>query len=111
MGAEQLSEEEFALFDLLTKPDMKLIKNEEDQVKEIARDLLDTLKAEQIVLDWRKHQQSRATVRLCIEEKLDNLPSVYTTEKYQDKCSLVFHHVYDGYWGEGKSIYNLSVAE
>ena len=109
--AEQLTEEELALFDLLTKPDMKLSKKEKDQVKEIARDLLDTLKAERIVLDWRKHQQSRAAVRLCIEEMLDKLPPVYTTEKYLDKCNLAFQHIYDDYWGKDRSIYSLPVAE
>jgi len=108
--AEQLTEEELALFDLLTKPDMKLSKNEEGKVKEVARDLLDTLKAERLVLDWRKHQQSRANVRLCIEETLDQLPSTYTTEIYRDKCNLVFQHVYDAYWGLERSIYNLPVA-
>ena len=108
--AEQLTEEELALFDLLTKPNMKLSKNEEGKVKEVARDLLDTLKAERLVLDWRKHQQSRANVRLCIEETLDQLPSTYTTEIYRDKCNLVFQHVYGAYWGRGRSIYNLPVA-
>jgi type I restriction enzyme R subunit len=105
--AEQLTEEELALFDLLTKPDMKLSRKEKDQVKKIARDLLDTLTAERIVLDWRKHQQSRAAVRLCIEEMLDKLPPAYTTEKFQDKCNLVFQHIYDDYWGKDRSIYSL----
>jgi type I restriction enzyme R subunit len=72
--SENLSEEELAIFDLLTKPDMKLTKKEEQEVKKTAQDLLATLKKERLVLDWRKRQQSRAGVRMAIEEKLDLLP-------------------------------------
>jgi hypothetical protein len=44
--AEQLTEEELVIFDLLTKPDMKLTKAEEIEVKKVARELLETLKRE-----------------------------------------------------------------
>jgi type I restriction enzyme R subunit len=44
--AEQLTEEEFVIFDLLTKPDMKLSKAEEIDVKKVAKELLETLKKE-----------------------------------------------------------------
>jgi type I restriction enzyme R subunit len=54
--SEQLTEEELAIFDLLTKPDMKLAKAEEREVKMVARDLLETLKKEKLVLDWKKRQ-------------------------------------------------------
>ena len=33
----------------------------------MAQELLDTLKAERLVLDWRKSQQTRAAVQLTIE--------------------------------------------
>jgi len=42
--AEQLTEEELVIFDLLTKPDMKLSKAEEREVKKVAKELLETLK-------------------------------------------------------------------
>jgi type I restriction enzyme R subunit len=61
--------------------------------------MLQTLKAQALVLDWRKRQQSRAAVRLCIEEFLDKLPQVYTPEVYRTKCEAVYQHVYDGYSG------------
>jgi len=105
LRANSLSEEELALFDLLTKPDPKLTKKEEAAVKKVVTSLLETLKREKLVLDWRKRQQSRQAVRLCIEETLDNLPPVYTTEIYQRKCELAYQHVYDAYFGEGPSIY------
>ena len=76
------------------------------RVKKAARTLLDTLKLEKLVLDWRKRQQSRAAVRVAIEEILDaDLPSAYTPEIYERKTSLVFQHVYDAYYGQGRSVY------
>jgi type I restriction enzyme R subunit len=103
--AESLNEEELALFDILTRPNMKLSRDEKKKVKEVAKELLDTLKVEKLVLDWRKKQQTRAAVQLTIEHVLDQLPSVYSPELYQSKCSLIYQHVYDNYYGSGKSIY------
>jgi len=105
--AENLSEEELALLDLLTRPNLKLTRAEKEDVKKVARELLDTLKAERLVLDWRKKQQTRAGVQLTIGQILDKLPSVYTPELYQTKCSAVYQHVYDNYYGVGKSIYAM----
>jgi type I restriction enzyme R subunit len=68
---ENLSEEELTLFDILTKPEMELTKKERNQVKKAARALLETLKQEKLVLDWRKRQQSRAAVKVTIEQILD----------------------------------------
>ena len=104
--AENLSEEDLALFDLLTKPDMKLTKKEEKQVKTIAQSLLTKLKAEMLVLDWRKKQQARAAVKLTIEQILEQLPETYTQEIYSQKCGLVYQHVYESYAGPGESIYH-----
>ena len=41
------------------------------------------------MLGWRKQQQPRVAVRLCIEESLDKLPPVYTPAIYQTKCGAV----------------------
>jgi type I restriction enzyme, R subunit len=103
--AEQLSEEELAIFDLLIRPDISLTKRETEQVKKAARDLLATLKREKLVLDWRMRQQSRAAVRLAIEETLDSLPEKFAAEIYQAKCDVVYQHVYDSYYGQGRSVY------
>lgn len=94
---ENLTEEELTLFDLLTRPDMHLSKKEEDQVKGVVKDLLETLKREKLVLDWRKRQQTRATVRLCIEDILDHLPEKYDKDVYQQKCDTVYQYVFDRY--------------
>jgi len=104
--AEQLSEEELALFDLLTKPRVELTQAERDKVKAAARELLATLKAGQLVLDWRKRQQSRAAVRVTIEKLLDErLPDAYTPDLFEEKAGVVFQHVYETYYGGGGSVY------
>jgi type I restriction enzyme, R subunit len=76
------------------------------KVKAVARNLLSTLKAGKLVLDWRKRQQARAEVRITIEKLLDQgLPRVYTPELFEQKTSAVFQHVYDAYYGAGRSLY------
>jgi type I restriction enzyme R subunit len=106
--AENLDEEQLALFDLLTKPEVKLSRKERNQVKQVARELVDSLKAERLVLDWRKSQQNRAAVQVTIEEYLDRLPEIYDPELYNRKCSLVYQHIYDSYYGHGRSIYTIA---
>jgi len=107
--AEGLSEEELAVFDLITKPEIKLTKKEEGQVKKVARELLETLKREKLVLDWRKTQATRAAVRVVVEDKLDELPRVFTREIYTQKCNAVYQHIFESYYGEGRSVYAAAV--
>ncbi|MCZ7384734.1 MAG: DUF3387 domain-containing protein, partial [Candidatus Methanoperedens sp.] len=98
-------EEELAVFDLLIKPEMTLSKKEEREVKKVAQELLETLKKEKLVLDWRKRQQSRAAVFTSIKDVLDRLPRIYTKELYENKCEMVYQHIYDSYFGQEQSIY------
>ena len=102
--SENLTEEELAIFDLLYKPD--LMAKEKKQVKLVAKRVLTVLKKEKLVLDWRKRQQTRADVVLTIQNILDEgLPRNYTPGVYQQKCDLVYQHVYDAYYGLGRSVY------
>jgi len=104
-----LTEEELALFDLLYKDDLS--EKDEKLVKLAAKELLTKLKKEKLVLEWRKKQQARASVLVTIEEILDrNLPKSYSKEIFQDKCQQVYQHIYDSYFGSGKSIYEGAVA-
>ena len=104
--AEQLSEEELALFDILTKPRLDLSDKESKQVKKAAGDLLETLKREKLVLDWRKFQRSRAAVKISIEDKLDEgLPESFSEELFQQKVEAVYQHVFDSYYGGGRGVY------
>ena len=103
--SEGLNEEELAVFDLLTRPRISLTNQEKEEVKKISRGLLDNLKKEKLVLDWRKRQQARASVRVTIEKTLDELPEGFTDEIYWNKCDSVYQHIYDSYYGSGRSIY------
>ncbi|MFO0213864.1 MAG: type I restriction enzyme endonuclease domain-containing protein, partial [Pseudanabaena sp.] len=65
---------------LLTKPELELTKQERQEVKNVAKELLETLKQDKLVLDWRKRQQSKAEVEITIKDVLDKLPRRYTVE-------------------------------
>ena len=106
--AEQLSEEQLAVFDLLTRPAPELTEAEQGKVKAISKQLLDILQRERLVLDWRQRQQSRAAVKVTVAEILDELPERYTQEIYDQKCEVVYQHIYDCYAGAGNSIYEVA---
>ena len=103
--SESLTEEELAIFDILTRPNLKLSRKEKETVKGVAKDLLNTLKTEKLVLDWRKRQQTRAAVQITILNFLENLPPTYSDTLYQEKCDVVYQHVFDAYYGADRSIY------
>ncbi len=104
--AEGLDEEKLAIFDLLAQPDIELTEKDKKAVKQGAEELLNILKQQKLVIDWRQRQQSRAAVKVTIEEILDeNLPDIYSEEIYELKCQEVYQHIYESYVGGGKSIY------
>ncbi|HOX87442.1 MAG TPA: type I restriction endonuclease subunit R [bacterium] len=88
-------EQQLAVFDILMRPELKLTKDEVRQIKVIARDLLQILQQEKMVLDWKKKQQARAGVKNTIARILDRLPRVFTKEIYEEKCDLVYKYVYN----------------
>ena len=105
-NAEEFSEEELAVFDLLTQREPHLTIPERDEVKAAVRKLLETLKQEKLVLDWRKRTQSKAEVKETVNNILDDeLPQPYTPDLFNRKSEAVYQHIYDSYYGEGKSIY------
>ena len=108
---ERLTEEELTVFDYLARSEEGLADEERDKVKEVSRTLLDMLKREKLVLDWRKRQQSRAAVKLTIQKILDDLPERYSPELYEKKCDAVYQHIYDSYFGDGKSVYTITHDE
>lgn len=58
-----------------------MIANEEQtQVKRVAEELLTILKHDKIVLDWRKEQATRVSVRVAVEETMDRLPETFTRQ-------------------------------
>ena len=107
--SEKLTEEELAIFDLLTQPDITLTEKEKLEIKKVAKELLLTLKQEKLVLDWRRRQQTKAAVKVEIEKILDRqLPDSYSTEAYERKCQEVYQHVYECYSEAGRSIYTTA---
>ena len=60
-------------------------------MKKVVKGLLAKLKAELLVLDWKKRQATRAAVQLAIETELDSgLPEVYDRAIYarkRQRCS------------------------
>jgi len=36
------------------------------------------------------------------------LPPAFTPDLYRHKCDLVYQHVYEAYFGGGKSVYELA---
>ena len=94
---EQLSEEELTVFDLLTRPGPDLSPAERDEVKKVARHLLERVRSA-LVLNWREKAQARARIRLAIEDTLDEgLPRAYTPDVYQQKVGVLFEHVFESF--------------
>lgn len=103
---ENLEEEELTIFDILTRPGPKLSTAEREEVKKVARHLLERLNA-LLALGWRQKIQARAKVRLAIEDTLDEgLPRAYTKELFAKKSEVLFEHLYEAYQGDGDSVYS-----
>ena len=102
--AEGLTDEELALFDILTKPEPVLTKGEEAEVKKVCRELLATLKREKLVLDWREKQQAKAGVMQALKMALHptSLPAAYTKDIRVEKMARAYAHVYDHYAGASR---------
>jgi type I restriction enzyme, R subunit len=107
---ENISEEELAVFDILTRPGPDLTTQESEAIKKVCKDLLAKLKTEKLVLAWRTKRTTRAAVRVEIEKMLDSgLPEKYTTELFETKCGALFQHVLEKYPDQGASVYSVAV--
>jgi type I restriction enzyme R subunit len=101
---EGLDQEQLAFYDLALTPGVTLSANDRKISKGIARDLPEKIR-KKLVIDWRKTQRARAAVKAAIKDALDTLPEAYGPEQYDKLVEAVFEHVYESYWGEGKSKY------
>ncbi len=107
--SEGLAEEELAIYDLLMKPNILLNKEEKEKVKEAAKRVLERLKTKELVMDWRLGEQNRARVKIAISDELDQLPNeAFPKDIFQKKCEELYSHVYDSYWGSGRSVYAVN---
>lgn len=98
---EGLDEESLAIFDLLRKPELTAA--EVKRIKEVAVELLKTLKEEKLKIDhWRDKESSRDAVRIAIKDFLwseeTGLPvDSYSEDDVNTKTEDVFRHVYRVY--------------
>ena len=95
---EGLTEEELEIYDLLIMG-KHLTKAEEQKVKLAAKHLFNTLmmkKAELLVVEWYKDEQTKALVRDTISAELDkDLPDSYDKESFNSKTNLLLNHFMD----------------
>ena len=92
---EGLTEEELAIFDILTRPEPKLSKAQELEVKKIARQLLAKLKREKFILDWRSRETAKSDVRETIRQEFDDLPEVYERKLWDEKVERTYQYVFE----------------
>ena len=106
---EGMSEEELAIYDLLTKPEPDLTRDQAIEVKASAKKLLGRI-ADELVLDWKRKQQTRSTVKVAIGTVLDGeLPlDAYGPELFDRKVNAIYEHIYTSYHNDGTSIYDTS---
>ena len=91
---EGLTDEELAIFDLLTRPEPKLNKAQEAEVKKVARELLEKLQALRVE-HWRQNWQTRAAVQSEIRVVLNELPEdPYPQDVWDQKVEAVWQFVY-----------------
>jgi type I restriction enzyme R subunit len=91
---EGLTEDELAVFDLLTRPEPKLTKAQEADVKRVARELLEKLQGLRVE-HWRQKQETRAAVHSEIRFKLNELPEEpYPEGLWDEKVEAVWQFVY-----------------
>ena len=109
---ENITEEELTIFDLITRPEKDLNQEEKDQVKRVARQMLNTLHADRLVLDWKKKENARSAVKVTILDALwgmsqyEGLPqSKFSDAECDSKAETIYEHVFESYSGEGKSVY------
>ncbi|MBI4045494.1 MAG: DUF3387 domain-containing protein, partial [Devosia nanyangense] len=91
---EELTEEELAIFDLLTTPEPKLTKAEEQEVKRVARSLLEKLHDLTGAIDWVRGQETRGAVWTEIRQRLNELPEQpYPQALWDSKVEQVWDFV------------------
>jgi len=102
---EGSSEDELAIFDLLTKPKPKLTKAQEADVKRVARDLLLKFEDRLSVPQWPLKPRPRAAVHTTIRFTLNDLPEEpYPEPLWNEKVEAVWAFVIDRY-GAAQSRY------
>ncbi len=95
---EGLSEEHLAVFDMLIEGKV-LSRSERDRVKQVARGLLDALKAEKLTIQWwTEKEAAKADVKTFIDEYLwsdqRGLPPSYSEAEVKARADKVYTFVF-----------------
>ena len=70
-------------------------------MKHAARSLLEKLKAEKLVIDWRLKERAKAGVKATIVSFFDQeLPPLYDQGIFDDKVERTYRWVFERYVGE-----------
>jgi len=102
---ENMTEEELAVFDILTRPAPELSAEERHEIKKVVRELLARIK-QLLVLNWRQKHGARAQLKIAIEDLLDTgLPRAYDKPLYEQKCSALFDHIFESYPERDAGVY------
>ena len=104
---EDLTEEELAIFDLLTQPEPQLSDKEKAEVKKVAREMLAKLKTEKLKDGWQLKMQTKADVERTIRDFYIKLPASYTPVVKKEKRVRTFAHIYENYRSEASNTYTL----
>jgi type I restriction enzyme, R subunit len=96
---ENMSEEELAIFDIVTQREkIELKPSERKTIKEGIHNLIEKLRQEKLVQDWKKQQRYISDVKVTIEQQFDSiLPEVYDRRLFAATVNEVFDHVYQRY--------------
>lgn len=93
-AVEGMTEDELAIFDLLTRPEPVLTDAERELVKASAKHLLEHVQ-DRLVLDWRRRAATAAAMRIAIRDALDaELPAdPYPPGLFDEKVQAIYDHI------------------
>jgi type I restriction enzyme R subunit len=93
---ESLTEEELAIFDILEKENLN--PDEREQVKKVAKEMIEKLKAEKLTPHWRDFEPTRSGVKTTISDYIYMMPEpTYTEMECEKLIPSVYNFVYELY--------------
>lgn len=91
---EKLTEEQLAVYDLLFKESLN--PSEIEEVKKVAKEMIEKLKAEKLTPHWREFEPTRSGVKLVISDYMYKLPTdAYTEFECKSLVSPLYNFMYE----------------
>ncbi|PSP14290.1 MAG: hypothetical protein BRC50_04285, partial [Cyanobacteria bacterium SW_11_48_12] len=85
--------------------EVDLDEDQRQEIKGIAKELLDTLKEDRLIQDWKNTQETQAGVETTIKRTLAHLPGGYPKSLRQQKREEIYAHFYDNYEDAEHNVY------